>query len=41
MWWFYKDLKKNTSPPINNFINDNIDKISKLAVWHQVIVKKT
>ena len=41
MWWFYKDLKKNPSTPINNFIKDNMDKISKLIVWHQVIIKKT
>jgi len=25
----------------NNFVKDNMDKISKLIVWHQVIIKKT
>ena len=40
MWWFYKDLKKNPSTPINNFINENISNISKLNIWYQVIIKK-
>ena len=40
MWWFYKDLKKNPSTPINNFIKENILNISKLNIWHQVIIKK-
>ena len=40
MWWFYKDLKKNPSTPINNFIKENISNISKLNIWHQVIIKK-
>ena len=41
MWWYYKDLKKNPSTPINNFIKANISNISKLVVWHQVIIQKT
>jgi len=40
MWWYYKDLKKNPSTPINNFIKENISNISKLTVWHQVIIEK-
>ena len=40
MWWYYKDLKKNPSTPINNFIKKNIRNISKLIVWHQVIIEK-
>ena len=36
-----KDLKKNPSTPINNFIKENILNISKLIVWHQVIIQKT
>ncbi len=41
MWWYYKDYKKNPSTPINNFIKENILNISKLTVWHQVIIQKT
>ena len=41
MWWYYKDYKKNPSTPINNFIKENILNISKLNVWHQVIIQKT
>ena len=41
MWWFYKDLKKNPSTPINNFIKENKPNISKLIVWHQVIIQKS
>tara|TARA_B100000886_G_scaffold256619_1_gene181883 strand:- start:988 stop:1140 length:153 start_codon:yes stop_codon:yes gene_type:complete len=41
MWWYYKDYKKNPSTPINNFIKENILNISKLIVWHQVIIQKT
>jgi len=41
MWWYYKDLKKNPSTPINNFIKENILKFSKLTIWHQVIIQKT
>ena len=41
MWWYYKDLKKNPSTPINNFIKANILNISKLTIWHQVIIQKT
>ena len=41
MWWYYKDLKKNPSTPINDFIKSNISNISKLVVWHQVIIQKT
>ena len=40
MWWYYKDLKKNPSTPINDFIKANISNISKLNIWHQVIIKK-
>ena len=40
MWWYYSDLKKNPSTPINNFIKNNINDIAHLIVWHQVIVKK-
>ena len=41
MWWFYKDLKKNPSTPINNFIKEIKPNISKLIVWHQVIIQKS
>ena len=40
MWWYYKDLKKNPSTPINDFIKENLNNISKLIVWHQVIIQK-
>ena len=40
MWWFYKDLKKNPSSSINNFIVDHISEISSLKIWHQIIIKK-
>lgn len=40
MWWYYKDLKKNPSTPINEFILNNINEITYLKVWHQVIVRK-
>ena len=40
MWWYYKDLKKNPSTPINEFIKENLNSISKLVVWHQVIIQK-
>ena len=40
MWWYYKDLKKNPSSPINEFIIQNINEISSLTIWHQVIIKK-
>ena len=40
MWWYYKDLKKNPSTPINKFITNNINEISFLKIWHQVIVQK-
>ena len=40
MWWYYKDLKKNPSTSINDFIKKNISDISKLIVWHQVIIQK-
>ena len=40
MWWFYKDLKKNPSSSINNFIVNHISEISSLKIWHQVIIKK-
>jgi hypothetical protein len=40
MWWYYKDLKKNPSTPINDFIKNNIDEIANLKIWQQVIIKK-
>ena len=40
MWWYYKDLKQKPSSPINEFIINNINEISKLTIWHQVIIKK-
>ena len=40
MWWFYKDLKKNPSSSINNFIVNHIFEISSLKIWHQIIIKK-
>jgi len=40
MWWFYKDLKKNPSSSINNFIVNHISDISSLKIWQQVIIKK-
>ena len=40
MWWYYKDLKKNPSTPINLFITNNYSNIAKLTVWHQIIIKK-
>ena len=40
MWLYYKDLKKNPSTPINKFITNNMNEISYLKVWHQVIIKK-
>ncbi len=40
MWWYYNDLKKNPSTPINNFIRNNINDIAHLIVWHQIIIKK-
>ena len=40
MWWFYKDLKKNPSSSINNFIVNNISEISSLKIWQQVIIKR-
>ena len=40
MWWYYKDLKKNPSTPINKFILNNINEINYLKVWQQVIIKK-
>jgi hypothetical protein len=32
MWWYYKDLKKNPSSPINKFIINNINEISDLII---------
>ena len=40
MWWFYKDLKRNPSSSINNFIVNHISEISSLKIWQQVIIKK-
>ena len=40
LWWYYKELDKNPSSPINNFITNNLSEISFLKVWQQVIIKK-
>ena len=40
MWWFYKELKKNPSTPINSFIVNHISQIDSLKIWQQVIIKK-
>ena len=40
MWWHYKDLTNNPASPINDFIKDKLDQISRLVVWHQVIIQK-
>ena len=40
MWWYYKNLNKNPSTPINNFIIKYISQIKSLKVWHQVIIEK-
>ena len=40
LWWFYKNLKKNPSSPINNFLRINKTKISKIIVWNQILIKK-
>ena len=40
LWWFYKDINKNPSTPINNFLNENRKDISKLIVWNQIIIEK-
>ena len=40
MWWYYKDLKNNPAFPVNDFINNNINQIEKLIIWHQVIIQK-
>ena len=40
LWWYYKDLKNNPAFTINNFISENLSKISSLKVWQQVIIKK-
>ena len=40
LWWYYKDLNKNPSTPINKFIIDNINEIFFLKIWQQVIIKK-
>ena len=40
MWWYYKNLNKNPSTPINNFIIKHISEIKSLKVWHQVIIEK-
>lgn len=40
LWWYYSDLKKNPSTPINSFIIKNYSSISKLIIWHQVIIIK-
>jgi hypothetical protein len=37
MWWYYDDLKKNPSTPINEFIINNLKEIAYFKVWHQVI----
>ena len=40
LWWYYKELDKNPSSPINNFITNNLSEISFLKIWQQVIIKK-
>ena len=40
MWWYYKNLEKIASS-VNIFINKNIDQISKLIIWHQVLIQKS
>ena len=40
MWWYYKDLKNNPASSVNIFINKNIGQISKLVIWHQVLIQK-
>ena len=40
MWWYYKNLKNNPASSVNTFINKNIDQISKLVIWHQVLIQK-
>jgi predicted O-methyltransferase YrrM len=40
MWWYYKDLKKNPSTPINKFLVNHLPEISYFKIWHQVIIQK-
>ena len=40
LWWYYKDLQKNPSSSINNFIINNLSDISILKIWNQVIIQK-
>jgi len=40
MWWYYKNLENNPASSVNIFINKNIDQISKLVIWHQVLIQK-
>ena len=40
MWWYYKNLENNPASSVNTFINKNIDQISKLIIWHQVLIQK-
>ena len=40
MWWYYKNLENNPASSVNIFINNNIDQISKLVIWHQVLIQK-
>ena len=40
LWWYYKDLHKNPSSSINNFIINNLSDISILKIWNQVIIQK-
>ena len=40
MWWYYKNIENNPASSINIFINNNIDQISKLVIWHQVLIQK-
>ena len=35
-----KNLKNNPASSVNIFINNNIDQISKLVIWHQVLIQK-
>ena len=40
MWWYYKNLKNNPASSVNIFINKNINQISNLVIWHQVLIQK-
>lgn len=40
LWWFYKDLRKNPSTPINSFLSKYKNSISELIIWNQVLIEK-